>query len=284
MPSNVHVLRILLLAASLQATTSAVANNDIFSNISVTASNDEINQCVREVNQAADDDLNTSSRLYQTGLCYFCIECDFEADNGELFLVNETIEFSTDLSSHKNYETAHKLISQAAGLGNHQAYYALAVLLYASGISDNRKTESELIQIESAEEEQTKSNNQQVVVQLAQQSNSVFRDIVKKTGNTDFSKQIHSHLLVSAKQGYLPAQFALSEVYAKGVGINQDAVQAYAWAATAVAQNPPFGSLRRDEKAIVLDSIKLNQAESIAEEYMKNYTNIYDRASVTVMR
>lgn len=284
MSSKAYILYFLLLVTLLLATTSAVASNDIFSNISVTASNDKINQCVKEVNQAADDDLNTATRLYQTGMCYFCIECDFEADNGELFLVNETTEDLTELSSHKNYETAHKLILQAAGLGNHQAFYGLAVLLYTSGLSDHRKTQSELMQIEMAAEDEISNNSKQAEDKSAKQSDSVFEDILKKSHNSDYSQQIHRHLLVAAKQGYLPAQFALSEVYSKGIGVNQDAVQAYAWAATAVAQNPPFGSLRRDEKAIDLDNIKLNQAESIAEEYMKNYTNIYDRASVTVMR
>ena len=61
-------------------------------------------------------------------------------------------------------------------------------------------------------------------------------------------------------------------------------MKAYAWAATAVAQNPPFGSLRRDEKAENLDDVELNKAEAIAEQYMKSYTNIFDRSSVTVMR
>lgn len=91
-------------------------------------------------------------------------------------------------------------------------------------------------------------------------------------------------MLHAAKQGYIPAQFALSEVYFKGIGVVADNVQAYAWAATAVAQNPPFGSLRRDEKAVNLDNIKLNQAEAFAEEYIKKYTSIFDSSSVAVMR
>lgn len=61
-------------------------------------------------------------------------------------------------------------------------------------------------------------------------------------------------------------------------------VKAYAWAATAVAQSPLFGSLRRNGKAVNLDDVELNEAESITEQYMKKNTNIFNRSSVTVMR
>ena len=76
----------------------------------------------------------------------------------------------------------------------------------------------------------------------------------------------------------------LSQVYSRGVGVAPDKVKAYAWAATAVAQNPPFGSDRRDVHALNMDTSELFEAESLADQYMKEYTNIFDRASVTVMR
>lgn len=257
------------------------AGNEIFSNISVSADNDEINQCVMEINQAADDGLDTSSRLYQTGICYFCIDCDFEVDNGQLFLVQDAESPFIDQSSVKNFKTAHKLMMQSAGLGNVQAYYGLAVLLYLS----------ELSEIKQAEEELTRSNvtlasnvDKTLAKDEQESSNHVLSQIIEKTVKSKFSQQLEQYLQVSAKKGYQPAQFALSEVYSKGIGVEKDFVQAYAWAATAVAQNPPFGSVRRDEKAAILDTVKLNQAEAIAEEYMKKYTNIFDRASVTVMR
>ena len=106
----------------------------------------------------------------------------------------------------------------------------------------------------------------------------------QKQHRKDFSVDIHRNLLVAAKQGYIPAQFALSEIYYNGIGVSPNVIQAYAWAATAVAQNPPFGSIRRDEKAAKLNALELNEADAIAEEYMKKYTAIFDSASFTVMR
>lgn len=273
---------------ALLTASSVVASNDIFSNISISADNTEVNQCVREVNQAAAESLDTATRLYQTGMCYFCIDCNFNEDNGQLFSISETVELNPEvspgISAEKNYKTAHTLISQAAGLGNYEAYYGLAVLLYVSNLSESRKTEDEIINNETVLVDEADASSKKTELDAQVSFDNVIKDIINKSHKSDYSQQIHRHLLVAAKQGYLPAQFALSEVYSKGIGIDQDAIQAYAWAATAVAQNPPFGSLRRDEIAAVLDNIKLNQAESIAEKYMKNYTNIFDSASVTVMR
>jgi len=263
---------------------SVSASELVFSNISVFAENKQINQCVREVNQASEENLDTATRLYRTGMCYFCIDCNFAEDNGQIFLANDISHTLDGMSSEKNYETAQKLITQAAGLGNIQAYYGLAVLLFAAELSDSHEEVNEI---------EGSSENMLKVSQIdemhddgteASANTSIFQEIIQQTPKSKFSQQIHRHLLVAAKQGYMAAQFALSEVFAKGIGVDKNAVQAYAWAATAVAQNPPFGSLRRDEKAAVLDNIKLNQAESLAEDYMKRYTNIFDRASVTVMR
>jgi hypothetical protein len=44
--------------------------------------NDAIEQCVKDINQFADDSLDTSLRLYQVGMCYFYIDCDFVEGNG----------------------------------------------------------------------------------------------------------------------------------------------------------------------------------------------------------
>jgi len=264
--------------------TSVAVANEIFSNISVSAENDEINQCVMEVNQTADDDLDTATRLYQTGICYFCIDCNFAVDNGKLFLVSEAENPFAEPSSIKNYKTAHKLIAQSAGLGNYEAYYGLAILLYISELTEIRQAEDVILKSKAALVSKTKNENEKSEKNEQESSDNIFTEIIDKSYKSQFSQQIQQYLLLAAKKGYLPAQFALSEVYSKGIGVDKDSVQAYAWVATAVAQNPPFGSARRDEKAAVLDNVKLNQAEAIAEEYMKRYTDIFERASVTVMR
>lgn len=249
---------------------------DILSNISDSANSVAIDQCVKDVNQSADDGLDTAARLYKTGMCHFCVDCDFEVDNGYLFLADvPNSGILKNISSSENYVTAHLLITQAAGLGNSEAYYGLAVLQYVSDLSNNRRPKTDIFNNEYTK--QTKEDAQTLVGALT-------KDVFQKSDKKDFSQEIQRYLLLAAKQGYIPAQFALSEVYFKGIGVVPDNVQAYAWAATAVAQNPPFGSLRRDEKAINLDNIKLNQAEAFAEEYMKKYTSIFDRSSVTVMR
>lgn len=118
---------------------------DIFSRINNSADSAVIDQCVKDVNQSADDGLDTAARLYQTGMCHFCIDCDFDIDNGKLFLADvPNSELLKQISTSQNYETAHTLISQAAGLGNREAYYALTVMRYVSDLSNNRKSETEI--------------------------------------------------------------------------------------------------------------------------------------------
>lgn len=244
-----------------------------------------IDQCVKNVNQIADDGLDAAARLYQTGVCYFCVDCKIEADNGQLFLVNAKNDGSLQMwLTDETYETAHRLISQAAVLGNHKAYYGLAVLLYASNLTKNRLSKIEISKYKTNLYRNSVKNEKLTDEELQQSIDEIIKRVYEKSNKQDFSPEIHKHLLAAAKQGYMPAQFALSEVYFRGVGVTPDDVQAYAWAATAVAQNPPFGSLRRNEKAVNLDHIKLNEAESIAEEYMKKYTNIFDSSSLAAMR
>lgn len=276
-----YLVKILLL---FSASTVVVADK-LPSKIVDFTNNAAIDQCVKNVNQTVDDGLDTAARLYQTGMCHFCVDCKFEADNGQLFLVNEMNDglLQGELTDEA-YETAHSLISQAASLGNHKAYYSLAILLYASDLTKNRLSKIEISKFKTDLYRNTVKNEKLTDDVLQQSIDEITKRIYEKSSKLGFSPEIHKHLLVAAKQGYMPAQFALSEVYFRGIGVTPDEVQAYAWAATAVAQNPPFGSFRRDEKAVNLDHVKLNEAEAIAEEYMKKYTNIFDSSSVTVMR
>jgi TPR repeat protein len=275
----------LIALSTVFGTTSLVsASDDLLSKLA-NHNNEAIEQCVKDINQSANDSLDTSSRLYHVGMCYFCIECDFVEDNGQIFqadIINISAEDNLELD--ESYQTAHKLIMQAAGLGNEEAFYGLAVLKYFSDLTKNKKTNTELSEDRvnafksKIKEEELSNKETQLSVDL------LSKRTFKKMNKDGFSEQIHKYLLMAAKQGYLPAQFALSEVYFNGIGVAPDEVEAYAWAATALAQNPPFGSLRRDEKAVNLDDVELNKAEAIAEQYMKSYTNIFDRSSVTVMR
>ena len=267
------------------ATTSVVAVSDDLASKIINHDVDAAEQCVKEVNQFPDDTLDTSSRLYQAGMCYFCIDCNLAEDNGQLFqldALNNGADNNPDLS--ESYQTAKKLMTQAAGLGNEKAYYALAVMAYYSGLTKNKKTKTKLSKDRISEfkikVEQEKLSDKEIKQSIDRINKRTF----EKMNKDGFSLEIHENLLMAAKRGYLPAQFALSEAYFKGIGVTPDPLQAYAWAATAVAQNPPFGSLRRDEKAVNLDEVEINQAEAMAEKYMKSYTNIFDRSSVTVMR
>ena len=249
-----------------------------------------IDQCVLEVNKNSDDNLDTATRLYLTGICYFCEGCDLEADNGEIFIAQHSSKFVLD----QNYEIAHKLISQAAGLGNAKAYYSLAILTYVQDLNKNRKSRIDITEkyISSMKNDikqinyHAVKNSEEIISEEDTQLriDKLKSEMYQKQHRKDFSAVIHRNMLVAAKQGYAPAQFALSEIYFNGIGVSPNAIQAYAWAATAVAQNPPFGSIRRDEKATSLNALELTEADAIAEEYMKKHTSIYDSASFTVMR
>ncbi|QMU60567.1 MAG: hypothetical protein GKR92_02190 [Gammaproteobacteria bacterium] len=272
-----YFVKILLLVS-----VSTAAADSFSSKLIDSTNNTVIDQCVKNVNQTSDDGLDTADRLYQTGMCHFCVKCNFEMDNGQLFLVND--ELWQGKLPYEAYKTAYGLISQAAGLGDRTANYGLAVLLYVSDLTNNRLSKIEISKNKTDSYRNTIKNEELTDEEVQQSIDKITERIYEKNDKQDFSPEIHKHLLVAAKQGYMPAQFALGEVYFRGIGVTPDAVQAYAWAATAVAQNPPFGSFRRDEKATNLDHVKLNEAEAIAEEYMKKYTNIYDSSSISAMR
>ena len=271
-------------------TTLVLAEEHILSVITNGSDKNTIEQCVLEVNKNPDSELDTATRLYLAGVCYYCIACDFEADNGEIFTAQGPGEFVLD----QNYEIAHMLITQAAGLGNAKANYSLAILTYVEDLHEKRKSRIEITEkyISSMENDvkqlnfQVDKNSDEFIDEedAQQRIEKLKSEMYQKQHRKDFSVDIHRNLLVAAKQGYIPAQFALSEIYYNGIGVSPNVIQAYAWAATAVAQNPPFGSIRRDEKAAKLNALELNEADAIAEEYMKKYTAIFDSASFTVMR
>jgi hypothetical protein len=282
-----NLLFFFLLSTSLSVTAHAAEILDAVIN---EPADKAIHQCVSRANNLADDGLDTATRLYETGMCYFCIDCDFKADNGQLFTVSEI----DTLTLNENFNIAYKLISQSAGLGKTEAYYGLAVILYLEGLNKHKKSKISIAKIKTksleSELQQSKFilnahdeeniDQEKIKLKIANLIDKIYQN--QQQG--DFSLDIYKNVITAAKQGYIPAQFALSEIYFNGIGIAPNVVEAYAWAATAVAQNPPFGSLRRDEKAVNLTDFELSKADAIAEGYMKKYTTIFDRSSVTVMR
>ena len=277
------VTKSLLLLTSIYISSSTLvsAAENVLSNIAQTSNMKIIEQCVAEVNQYPDDAIDTAERLYQTSVCYFCTGCDIEADNGRMFEENQKNTFVSD----DTYITAYKLMQQAVELGNRQANYGLAVLIYAKDLSENKLTK-EHIAIQAVDnyknsiEKEEKLTNEE----LDKDAEAIKNEAYTKQHELDFNTEIHARLLSAAKKGHMPAQFALSEIYNRGIGVKPNKVHAYAWAATAVAQNPPFGSDRRDNRAVDMNSFELSEAESLAEQFMKKYTDIFDRSSITVMR
>lgn len=277
------ITKLLWLLISIYTCSSALvsAAENVLSDIAQTSNMKVIEQCVAEVNHYPDDALDTADRLYQTSVCYFCAGCEIEADNGRMFEDNHTNPVVLD----DTYITAYKLMQQAAELGSRQASYGLAVLIYAKDLSENKLTK-EHIATQAVEIYKDSVDRKEKLTreELDKGAQAVKNKAYTKQHELDFNTEIHVRLLNAAREGHMPAQFALSGIYNRGIGVPPNKVHAYAWAATAVAQNPPFGSERRDNRAINMNSFELSEAESLAEQFMKEYTDIFDRSSITVMR
>ncbi len=272
-----------LLLFSIYICSSALvsAAENVLSNITQISNMKVIEQCVAEVNNYPDDALDTAERLYQTSVCYFCAGCEIEVDNGRIFEENQTNTFVLD----DTYIIAYKLMQQAAELGSRQASYALAVLIYAKDLSENKLTKEHIAtQALDIFKNSVDRDEKLTSDELDKDAEAVKNEVYAKQHELDFNTEIYVRLLNAAREGHMPAQFALSEVYNRGIGVTPNKVHAYAWAATAVAQNPPFGSERRDNRAVNMNSFELSEAESLAEQFMKEYTDIFDRSSITVMR
>ena len=257
------------------------AAENVLSNIAQTSNMKVIEQCVAKVNHYPDDALDTAERLYQTSVCYFCAGCEIEADNGSIFEENQKNSVVLD----DTYITAYKLMQQAVELGSRQASYGLAVLIYAKDLSENKLTK-EHIATHAVDNYKNSVDRKEKLTseELDKGAEAIKNEAYTKQHELDFNTEIHVRLLSAAKEGHMPAQFALSEIYNRGIGVRPNKVHAYAWAATAVAQTPPFGSERRDNRAVDMNSFELSEAESLAEQFMKKYTDIFDRSSITVMR
>ena len=273
-----HAIAVLLV-------TTANAADDNYASPMRELSKENIQECVAAINQQADDALNASQRFYDTAVCYLCSGCDVTSSFGEGFQSGSESGISV---SSENYEITYKLLKQSAELGNSSANYALALVLYLSSSIDGSLSKDKIYMNEYNKLKDTDEykkflveNNSKAILE---REKKLENDVFLKKHELDYSAEISIRLLLAAQQGHIPSQFALGEVYSRGIGVAPDKVQAYAWSATAVAQDPPFGSSRRDQLASNMDAFELNEAESLAESYMKQYTSIFDRSSVTVMR
>jgi hypothetical protein len=271
------VPRIIIVNLILMSFVSSVdAAENIFSKILSSSNENDVNQCVKAINNTADDELDTATRTYQIGMCHFCVGCNYELDNGQLFLVdNFNSDEIDELTSDEKYKIAYRLFKQATTLGHRKANYALAVMLYVKDLGKRRQFEVNIMTSNEVLLSKVSNHTSEMINNSSDAVDVLMKDAFERSNDNSFNHKIHKHLLKAAKEGYLPAQFALSEVYFKGVGIEPDAIQAYAWASVAVAQNPPFGSLRRDEKATHFDHIKMNKAHALAEEYIRKYSTIF---------
>ena len=278
-----YLIKPLFLLVCIYICTSSIvfAAKDILSAITQPSNMKAVEQCVADVNYYQSDALDTAERLYQTSVCYICAGCDLGSDNGHMFEGNQASNFVLDNS----YTTAFRLMQQAVELGSRQANYGLAILIYVNDLSENKLTKVKIATKMVGEYIDALDSDEKVTQdEIDKNTEEVIKQVNSKQHELDFKAEIHLRLLSAAQAGYMPSQFALSEVYARGIGVAQNKVNAYAWAATAVAQNPPFGSVRRDSQALEMDSFELNEAEFLAEYFMKRYTDIFDRSSITVMR
>ena len=107
-----------------------------------------------------------------------------------------------------------------------------------------------------------------------------------KRFENEYSPVIEKLIRNAAEQGHIHAQFTLAYILVHGIGVPIDEVQAQAWRIVAVAQNSPFGANIRDgwlSQRWLTDEEKMD-AQSLAEQYMIKYTNLWDEPSVTVIQ
>jgi len=115
-----------------------------------------------------------------------------------------------------------------------------------------------------------------------------YVDLVNaKNYPTDFSEEITGNVeywfRAAAEAGHIQAQFYMGALAYHGIGRDINLIESYAWYALAVAQNPPFGKERRDQRAVEITEEELYNAEGLAMEYMRKYSKLYDRPSHTMI-
>ena len=77
----------------------------------------------------------------------------------------------------------------------------------------------------------------------------------------------------AAEQGYVEAQFNLGGMYYYGLGVNLDYVQAYAWYGIAAAGGAQPAQNMRDKVGFTLNSSQLEEAHELAKELWEKYGN-----------
>ncbi|MFK7815585.1 MAG: hypothetical protein AB8B92_04545, partial [Gammaproteobacteria bacterium] len=176
----------------------ASATDNIFSEIINSTDQAAVDQCVKEINNISEDSLDTAARTYSMGMCHFCIDCNYEIDNGQLFLANnfdsKTLE---EVSLSDAYEIAHRLLTQAANLGHRDAYYSLAIMLYVQDLGQSRQYEVQVLEDEQSTQNESSKSNAELEKKSLNSIDTLFGVALLKTNNNGFNQQIHKYLLVA---------------------------------------------------------------------------------------
>jgi len=74
-----------------------------------------------------------------------------------------------------------------------------------------------------------------------------------------------------AEVGYAPYQTQIASMLAKGEGVEQNLIQAYAWYALAASQGDPAGQRNIARLSQQMSADQLQQSTALAEEYGQRY-------------
>ncbi|MDE0513004.1 MAG: hypothetical protein OXI88_14595 [Gammaproteobacteria bacterium] len=76
---------------------------------------------------------------------------------------------------------------------------------------------------------------------------------------------------MAAKQGHASAQFNLGNMYAKGEGVPEDDVQAYAWYNIAAAQGSELAEGNKEKIATDMTRPQIAEAQKLSREFWESY-------------
>ena len=160
-----------------------------------------------------------------------------------------------------DYETAVKEFIPAAENGDHRAMYALGSM-YAAGRGVKRDLQEAFKWFSKAAQYGRPDAEFKLGIMYAD-GLGVERNY--ETACSWFEK--------AAKKGYPQAQRWYGYMYLQGHGVKQDYVQAYAWSKVAMKLDDRKAQAIVDEARKKLSTEQLAEAESLANEYLQNYSS-----------
>lgn len=176
--------------------------------------------------------------------------------------------------------------------------YQLAIELYRRQIDEHKQSKTELfLKLEMQRKRQWRlkylkkgviwrysSMSVEERTQYEQMLAELWHEVCTNRYPEDFDTEIEALYRAAAEQGHVDAQFALSDALERGVGVCPDQKQAFAWAYVAAIQKPPFGRERLEELARWLSIEERMEAQWIGDEYVREYTSVWERPSVTLIQ